>query len=293
MINYTDLAERLVADIAARVPDFAHVDPARVAVVAAPRHAGGAWGNLACCASLRDRGEPTFSAWVRRGTRTIVEVSTWHVVAPPKVVFEDRPRRYLIVVRLPRHLEHDPLETLVHEMFHVGERFDGALRPVRHGKTFDLAVRRLMRDWLRRADPELAELAVMRFAELRAKFGPVVARTLPSAFRSTLRERVDPPLDYERAVAERYPTLRLAPDFRVRTLASSPAKVPREITERDCSLRMFHPEGACVLGRGGRAGAAAPPESGRVRSGGVQVFARASADEETEGKADEVPTLLE
>lgn len=256
MIDCTELSSRIVASVAERTPGFAHLDPARIAIAAAPRWAGVSSGNLACCIALRRSEEPTFNVWVRRGTREIVEVGRWHRVRPPEVVFGGAKASYLILLRLPRHLAFDPLETLVHELYHISEKFDGRLRAARHGKRFDAAVRRLTRDWLARAEPDLAETARMDFAALRERHGAVVARTLPASFRANLVETVEPPCSYEEAVRRLYPAHRLAPDFRVRPWRVPPAG-PERITERDCSVRVYRPEGALTVVRGGR-----PPRPG-------------------------------
>lgn len=45
--------------------------------------------------------------------------------------------------------EHDALDTVMHELWHVAEACDGTIRPMRHGKTFDAIVRTMRRKYLR------------------------------------------------------------------------------------------------------------------------------------------------
>lgn len=250
MLDYTELWDHLVADIAAKVPAFAHLDPQRIAVAAAPRWAGSTWGNLACCISLRQKREPLFSVWVRRRTRTIIQVSPWFIPQPPEIVFNGVKRRYLILLRLPRALEHNPLETLIHELYHIDEKFDGSLRPVRHGREYDWRVRTLMREWLRHADPALSELAQLKANRVRESAGSILARSLPFNFRPMLIEPMTPAPKksaYAEGVERLYPNYRLAQDFEVRPVKMTAPSTPRRILETDCPIRAFHDTGAETL----------------------------------------------
>ena len=244
MFVYTDLAAEVIADIADKVPAFSHLDPDAIAVAAAARWAGSSWGNLATCMSLAAEPEPTFAVWVRPRTRTVIEVSTWYRQVPAEIDFAGSRRKYLILLRLPRMLENRPLETLVHELFHISERFDGELRPLRHGKLFDWSVRRLMREWLSVGDPRLTEPATLSLADLRNRYGSVLARRLPGNFQPTLTVADDPPCSYEEGIARLHPGYRLAPDYGVNPMKLSSPRTPRRITDDHCVLRNYHATGS-------------------------------------------------
>jgi predicted metallopeptidase len=240
MLVYTDLAAEIIAEAAEKIPALSHLQPEGIAVAAAPRWAGNAWGNLATCIGLREDAEPTFSIWVKPRSREVLKVTPWYTRQPVKIHFRGTDCRYLILLRLPRLLEHNPLETIIHELFHIGEGFDGALRPLRHGKLFDWNVRRLMREFLNRADSDIAELSQLKWRELRDRFGTIAARRLPSRFQPSLTLPSEPPYDYSAGIENLYPGYRLIDGCRVVPMRFTPAGVPRRITEADCSLRAYH-----------------------------------------------------
>lgn len=242
MLIYTELVSEIIADIAEKVPALSHLRPEAIAVAAAPRWAGNAWGNLATCIGLREDCEPTFSVWVRNRSREVVKVSPWYSRRPVRINFTNVDCRYLILLRLPRLLEHNPLETIVHELFHIGESFDGSLRPLRHGRVFDWNVRCLMREWLSRADPSLAELSQLRLRELRQRHDLIFGRRLPTKFQPALTMPADPIASYEEGLERFYPGYRLANGYRVAQMRFTPKSVPIRITEADCALRVYHEE---------------------------------------------------
>ncbi len=243
MLNYTELAGEIIADLARKVPDFSHLEPDKIAVAAAGRWAGTSKGNLAHCIGLRNENKPTFSVWTRRGTKTVTQVTPWFRQPSVEVCFHGVRCRYLILLHLPRFFTDDPLETLVHELYHVSEKFDGLLRNVRHGKRFDGRVRRLKQDWLERADPQLAELARMRLREIRNRFGSIVARSLPWNFQNVITIPTPAPCSYEEGLNKFYPGYHLAANYRVKPIKYSPPSVPRRITDKECDARVYHARG--------------------------------------------------
>jgi len=244
MLLYTDLVNLIIRDITERVPELAHIQPDRVAVVASARSSGHAYGNLATCCGLRCDEQPTFSIWTRPRSCRIVAVSRWFSYRMPRVMLDGRERIYLIMLRLPRLLLHNPLPILVHELYHVGERFDRSMRPVRHGAPFDREVQRLVRRWLDSCPSELTRLAQMRLPELERRFGAVLAHALPGLARLPLVESAPAPESYARGVARLYPGHRLQPGYEVRPAPLSPASAPRTIRRRDLVLRHYHRRGA-------------------------------------------------
>lgn len=293
MLIYTEFITDLIRDIAGRVEALAHIDVRRVAVAAAPRWAGRTWGNLATCIALRggathderdgsesDRapdgsegfagtdgsfnpedshansespGAPEFSIWFRGRSKKVIEVSPWRRRVPVRIESEGEPCLYLILLRLPRLLEHNPLETIVHEMLHIGEDFDGHLRPLRHGRQFDWLVHQYMRQWLAQADAQTAELAQMKLDELLAREGTIAARRLPARFRPIISVPAVAPYSYEEGVARHYPRYRLARTYRINKGAKAsgftPREVPRTITLEDCPLRIYDEKGSHAMPR--------------------------------------------
>lgn len=247
MLIYTDLVREMIADIARTVPAFEHLRSGEIAVACAARWAGSAWGNLAYCMGLSILGEPTFTVWVRRRSRAIERVSPWFRRSSVKIHFQGTECRYLILFRMPRHLEHDPMETLVHELYHIGESFDGKLRPLRHGKVFDRRVRSLVDQWTRRGDARLTRLARLRLPELRDEFGTVLAHRLPGGFRHSIVEPVEAPSSYEEAAPRLYPGLNLAPRYSIEPMRFPPRRSPNRLTELDFVLRQYGPEGPSDL----------------------------------------------
>jgi hypothetical protein len=247
MLNYTDLASRIVRDVASKVSAFSHIDPDRVAIAAAARWAGTPRGSLAFCTGLNRESNPLFSVWVKAGTRTVVEVSPWFRRQPVEVLFRGVKSRYLISLHLPRLLLHNPLETIVHELFHIGEDFDGSLRRVRHGREFDRAVRWLMREYLDRAGADMAALAQMRLKGLIEARGTVVARSLPRNFQPFILVPAEGSVSYAEGMAVHYPDYQLSPNFRVRNIKFASPRTPRRISEEDLSLRTFDTQGASTL----------------------------------------------
>lgn len=249
MINYTDFVKDVIADIAKTVPDFSHLKPDQIAVASTTRWAGETHGLLATCIGLAPIDRPSFSVWVRRGTRNVIAVSPWYIHRPAEIYMHGKKGLYLILLRMPRLLQSNPLETLVHELFHISERFNGRLREMRHGKAFDRRVRALTHEWLANGDPELAAVAQMRFTQLRADRGPVVSDCLPTRFQPSLILPVDPPQSYEDALERIYPGHKLMADFRVRPVRFTPESAPRRIDEKDLTLRFYNTQGAQTIPR--------------------------------------------
>jgi predicted metallopeptidase len=123
-LNLTLAVKRLVRDAAARLPELAHVDPARLLVVAGE-------ARRASRATIRPL-EPG-----ARGGRA------------PRVLVRGREIRYVITLRPLWFLESTPegrVETVLHELWHASTRFDGRLhRGRRHAALPAAAFRRRVR----------------------------------------------------------------------------------------------------------------------------------------------------
>ena len=244
MLLYTDLADQIVRDVVRRVRDFRHIDPDRVGVLAAARCSGCSTGNLATCYGLRQEERATFSIWTRARTRQVVAVSPWFVYRTPRVRLGGLDMNYLVMLRLPRMLRINPLPTLVHELYHISEKFDTGMRDVRHGAFFDREVRRLTQAWLDRATGDLPRLAQMRFHALQREFGAILAEGVPSRFTVPLVEEVEGPESYERGLTRLYPGHTMMRGYEIRPIELTPDDAPRFVSEKDLVLRHYSATGA-------------------------------------------------
>jgi predicted metallopeptidase len=139
--NMTLAVKRLIRDIAARVPELAHVQPSRILVVA-----GEARG--------------TSRATIRAG-------HLGRVVGGKRRFLRVRGRRVFYVITLrplwfAASTPEERVATILHELYHVSKRFDGTLhRGRRHERlpraAFDRKVRVLLARYLEGASEEVLE----------------------------------------------------------------------------------------------------------------------------------------
>jgi predicted metallopeptidase len=158
----------------ARIDDLAHIDMARVGVSLCRSRAAGRHGLQATLTPLRFAGGARVSR--RRGRHYRVERCLDQA---------GRELLYVLSLYLPRFCENpwrEKLVTIVHELWHIGPRFDGDLRRFSgrcfaHGRSqraYDEQVSRLAERWLA-ADPpaELLEFLRHDFDELCRRFTTV------------------------------------------------------------------------------------------------------------------------
>jgi hypothetical protein len=161
-VDLTARLSLLAADIRLRVAELAHIDPEGVLFCLSRSRAEGLHGTYARIVPLRFAGgEATVTR--RRGRYR----ETFRL---PSLIHEGRERLYLIQILVPRFLRlsfEQKLQTLVHELYHISENFDGDIRrfPGRtyaHGasrKRFDRTVAALTENYLKaRPDPDLLDL---------------------------------------------------------------------------------------------------------------------------------------
>lgn len=239
MIIYTDLVNRVIADITRKVPELSHIDPDRVAVAAAPRWAGTRHGELAKCVTLHHDRAPSFYVWIRPGTRSIMAVSPWYRTQPAEINMNGVKCKYLVRLTMPRFFNDNPVETIIHELYHIGDKFDGSLRDARHGKAYDRQVFILMGQWLARANTKLAEMAQLRLPDLQRRYGSILARSLPTHYQESLTKPSPAPFSYEKGVQLYYPGYTLAKNYSIREIVFTPDSIPSRITDKDCTLRLF------------------------------------------------------
>lgn len=144
--NMTLAVKRLVRDLAARVPELAHVRPSRVLVVAGE-------ARRASRATIRPahQGSAALRAAGAGGP------------ARPRVRVKGRTILYVITLRPLWFLASTPEEriaTVLHELYHASTRFDGTLhRGRRHSRLprarYNRKIRTLLRRYLAAAPPEV------------------------------------------------------------------------------------------------------------------------------------------
>lgn len=244
MLLYNDLIHQLIGDMAQRLPELSHLRAERIGVLAAARSGGHPSGTLATCYGLRHNQPPSFSIWTRNGSRQVIAVSQWFRFDTPRIRLHGHELSYLILLRLPRLLLHSPLPTIIHELFHISERFDRQMRPIRHGQAFNREVRRLTRRWLDVAPDSLARLAQLRLPELERQFGAVLAQAVPARFTVPLVRPCESPQSHRSAILDLYPGYRLEPRFRIEPVGFSSEAAPETITEKDLVLRHYTRKGS-------------------------------------------------
>ena len=146
-LNVTLAVKRLVRDIAARIPELAHIRPSRILVIAGEaRRASRATIRPAHYGDSRGRS----GSDARR---------------KPLIRVKGRKVLYVITLRPLWFLRSTPQEriaTIVHELYHASARFDGTLhRGRRHAQLppdrYEQRVREMVDSYLRAAPPEILQ----------------------------------------------------------------------------------------------------------------------------------------
>lgn len=177
--DLTAALSRLVADIGGRLPAFAHLDPARLLVTLTAARKPGPFGLQARCTPLRLRGGADTKRI--RGREYRVQ----------RYTLDGRELLYLVTFVVPRFLDlpaREKLITVVHELYHIGERFDGDLR--RHAgrcyahtgskRKYDAAMGKLVDEYLATGpNPAMVEWLRPDAAGLATLFGGLVGVTVP------------------------------------------------------------------------------------------------------------------
>ncbi len=174
-LDFTAHMRRLCHDLVARTATLAHVDMERVAVGFTQARKPTVHGMYAALTPLRFAGGRTHS--VHRGRKWGVE----RLFAP-----DGREMLYVLTFYLPRYLNlpfREKLTTVLHELWHIGPKFDGDLRRFdgrcfAHGasqKQYDARLAELLEQWLRQSPPAaLTEFLRHDYQELVARYGRVV-----------------------------------------------------------------------------------------------------------------------
>ena len=179
--DFTFHMRQLCDDMVRRLPELRHIDISRVAVSFCQTRKQVNHGMYASLTPMRFCGGRMDT--LRRGRKWTVQR-----------LFDRSGREmlYILGLYLPRFLDlpfRDKLTTVLHELWHIGPRFDGDLR--RYGgrcfahstsqKSYDVLVERLADDWLSHHPPHaLYEFLHDDFRELAVRHGKIYGMKIPT-----------------------------------------------------------------------------------------------------------------
>jgi hypothetical protein len=177
--DFTAHMRLLCADVTSRLPELGHVEMERVAIRFCQTRKAVRHGVQASLTPLRFEQGSLVSH--RRG-------QTWTI--EPLRDARGREMLYLLSFYLPRFLERsleEKLSTVIHELWHIGPRFDGDLR--RHPgrcyahshsqKQYDALIDRLTARWLALGPPvDVYDFLQHRFDDLERTFGRVFGQRI-------------------------------------------------------------------------------------------------------------------
>lgn len=178
--NFTAHIRRLCNDMAARLDLLRHVDMSRVAVSFSQTRRSGPQGMFASLTPLR---------FAHGGIYTLRRKRRWTI---QRLYDPDGCEMlYVLTFYLPRFLDlpfREKLTTVLHELWHIGPKFDGDVRRLgtrcfAHGpsqKQYDRQIEFLVEQWLRlEPPPETCDFLHLNFRELNKRYGRVLARRVP------------------------------------------------------------------------------------------------------------------
>ena len=172
--DFTAAMRRLCRDMTTRLPELRHIDIHRVAISIVQARNGESHGTYATLTPLR---------FEQGATTKHVRGRLWGV----EPVCSDSGEAYLYILSfyLPRFLNtslEENLSTIIHELWHISQAFDGDLRRhegrcYAHGpsqKAYDAQMDRFAQRWLSLDPPEhLYEFLMSDFDQLVAEHGEV------------------------------------------------------------------------------------------------------------------------
>jgi len=181
-LNLTAELERFIADLAAALPVYRHIDPVRLLICVSSTRSGGVGGTYAKIHPLRFPGGLRTDVF-RRGRRRVT-------VEMPEVTHRGNDILYLIYFLVPRFLDlplREKLITVCHELYHISPAFDGDLRrfPGRnyaHGssrKKYNELVAGIVDEYLGlKGEENLPRFLTVGMTELRREHRTIVARRM-------------------------------------------------------------------------------------------------------------------
>ncbi len=179
--DFTGHIHRLCEDMTSRLDQLRHIDMTRVAVSFAQTRRAGSQGMYATLSPMR------FSGGRMHVFRRKRRWGMQRLYAP-----DGREMLYILTFYLPRFLDlpfREKLTTVLHELWHIGPKFDGDLRRLggrcyAHGssqKQYDAHMEALFDRWLSLGPPEsLYDFLRQNFHELSARHGRVWGRKVPN-----------------------------------------------------------------------------------------------------------------
>jgi predicted metallopeptidase len=179
--DFTLNVRRLCDDMVSRLDQLRHIDMSRVAVCFSQTRRAGSQGMFASLTPLRfaDGQMHTFRRKRRWGMQRLYDPDGLEML-------------YILTFYLPRFLDmplREKLITVLHELWHVGPKFDGDVRRLgnrcfAHGssqKEYDAHIEVLLDRWLSLDPPETVyDFLRLTFRELSGKHGRVYGRKLPT-----------------------------------------------------------------------------------------------------------------
>jgi predicted metallopeptidase len=178
--DFTHHIRLLCKDIVARLEPLNHIDMSRVAVSFSQARLGTRQGVYATLTPLRFPGGRLHT--VRSGRKWGMQKVKDH---------NDREMLYILNFYLPRFLNlplREKLDTVVHELWHIGEKCDGDLRRFgprffAHGpskKKFDKQVAMLVDQWLDDSPPKAVyDFLHYNFNDLESCHGRIIGSKFP------------------------------------------------------------------------------------------------------------------
>lgn len=177
MIDYTAYLRGIIADISVVCPEFSHIRTDSIIVTFSRSKTNKHTGILAFLAPLRFQNGVT------------VTTKNGKLYEIPTIVYEGQVKLYMIGFVYPRFIDLPLLEkarTIVHEMYHISERFDGDIRRF-PGRTFahsgrkanfDKEAERIAKEWLQKTKTDTSVLA-MDSQTLKENFSKVIGTRFP------------------------------------------------------------------------------------------------------------------
>ncbi|MBE6428669.1 MAG: hypothetical protein E7028_08870 [Planctomycetaceae bacterium] len=185
-LNFTEKMRLICADMTQKIAALQHIQMERVAVGFCQTRSSSKYGHYASLTPLR------FENGALTTHRNGREYTLQRILDP-----NGKEYLYLLNFYVPRFLNSDfreKLITIVHELLHISEKFDGDIRRFEgrcyaHSgsqKNYDAYAERLASLWLAKDPPlELYEFLRFHFDELRTRYGDIYGRkySIPKLIR--------------------------------------------------------------------------------------------------------------